>query len=72
MQRRSLLPSSFGGFAALSLRQGGDPFLALHREMNRLFDDAFRSFGLAEGGTGPETFASGSAAVPRIDVSDTN
>jgi hypothetical protein len=26
----------------------------LHREMNRLFDEAFRGFGLPEGGAGPE------------------
>jgi HSP20 family protein len=72
MQRRSLLPSAFGGFTAPSLRQGGDPFLALHREMNRLFDEAFRGFGLAEGGAGPEAFASSGVAVPRIDVSETD
>jgi HSP20 family protein len=71
MQRRSLLPSAFGGFTAPSLRQGSDPFLALHREMNRLFDEAFRGFGLPEGGAGSEPFASGGVAVPRIDVSET-
>lgn len=27
--------------------EAGSPFLALHREMNRLFDDAFRSFDTA-------------------------
>ena len=42
MQRRSLLPSAFGGFTTPSPRHGSDPFLALHREMNRLFDEAFR------------------------------
>jgi len=26
-------------------REAFDPFLTLHREMNRLFDDAFRGFG---------------------------
>jgi len=26
-------------------RETFDPFLTLHREMNRLFDDAFRGFG---------------------------
>jgi HSP20 family protein len=29
----------------------GDPFLSLHREMNRLFDDVFRSAGLPAAGT---------------------
>jgi len=28
-------------------REEGDPFMTLHREMNRLFDDVFRSFDLA-------------------------
>ena len=49
MQRRSLLPSAFGGFTTPSSRHGSDPFLALHREMNRLFDEAFRGFGMPEG-----------------------
>ena len=71
MQRRSLLPSAFGGFTTPSPRQGSDPFLALHREMNRLFDEAFRGFGLPEGGAGSEAIASG-VAVPRIDVSETD
>ena len=69
MQRRSLLPSAFGGFTTPSPRHGSDPFLALHREMNRLFDEAFR--GLPEGGAGSEAIASG-VAVPRIDVSETD
>ena len=71
MQRRSLLPSAFGGFTTPSPRHGSDPFLALHREMNRLFDEAFRGFGLPEGGAGSEAIASG-VAVPRIDVSETD
>jgi HSP20 family protein len=33
MARHSLIPLGFGG---------SDPILSLHREMNRLFDDAFR------------------------------
>jgi len=71
MQRRSLLPSAFGGFTTPSPRHGSDPFLALHREMNRLFDEAFRGFGLPEGGAGSEAIAFG-VAVPRIDVSETD
>ena len=71
MQRRSLLPSAFGGFTTPSPRHGSDPFLALHREMNRLFDEAFQGFGLPEGGAGSEAIASG-VAVPRIDVSETD
>jgi len=34
-------------------RDEGDPFMTLHREMNRLFDDVFRSFDVAPfGGMG--------------------
>src|SRR3954471_6541841 len=72
MQRRSLLPSAFGGLTTPLPRQGSDPFLVLHSEMNRLFDEAVRGFGLSEGGTSPEALASGGVAVPRIDVSETD
>ncbi len=32
-------------------REEGDPFMTLHREMNRLFDDVFRTFDVAPLGT---------------------
>ncbi len=54
MNVRDLIPWNRGGIASRSqagfqtpslFQSGGEsPFLALHREMNRLFDDAFRSF----------------------------
>ena len=40
-----------------------DPFLALHREMNRLFDDALRG-GVAQAG--------GALLAPHMDVSETD
>jgi HSP20 family protein len=46
-----------------------DPFLAMRREMNRLFDDAFAGFGL------PSFFGPGlrqMPAGPKIDVSETD
>ena len=46
----------------------GDPFLALHREMNRLFDDAMRGAGPAAGGGGSAATA---MAPPRMNVSET-
>jgi HSP20 family protein len=48
---------------------GGDPFLSLHREMNRLFDDVLRGTGLPT--TGGQ---SGSAALlaPQLNVSETD
>ena len=47
-----------------------NPFLALHREMNRLFDDVFRGFDLA-----PFGFDRGfdrAMGWPNIEVSDTD
>jgi HSP20 family protein len=40
-----------------------DPFLSLHRDINRVFDDAFRNFGL------PSAFGNGS--WPSMDVRET-
>lgn len=40
MARNSLVPFGFGNF---------EPMQSLHREMNRLFDDAFRGFGTRSG-----------------------
>lgn len=43
------------------------PFLALHREMNRLFDETLRGFGSAPArGLAP----AGSGFVPRLDVAE--
>lgn len=59
---RNLVPIIFD--AALPVhRGGGDPFTQLHREMNRLFDDALR------GGAPP---AGTKAAAPRMNVSETD
>jgi HSP20 family protein len=47
-----------------------DPFLSLHREVNRLFDDVFRGFG-----SGLTSFSSASnfgAGWPNVEVSDSN
>jgi len=45
-----------------------DPFLTLHREMNRLFDDVFRGFSLPHAGS----LLDDSRAWPRIEVTDTD
>jgi HSP20 family protein len=55
MASRFLVP--FGG---RSIAGRSDPFLSLHREMNRLFDDTFRSIGEDEPG--------GAISTPRLDV----
>ena len=49
-------------------REEGDPFMTLHREMNRLFDDVFRTFAMA-----PLSTLSGvgdMAGWPSVEVSE--
>jgi HSP20 family protein len=57
-------------FSTGSLLGGsGDPFLTLHREMNRLFDDALRGAGTPSGWQGG---SQGEALMaPHMDVSET-
>jgi HSP20 family protein len=63
MAHHSLTPFRLGR----SLAGGGDPFLSLHREMNRLFDDALRGFDRpAMAGSGMGNFIDAS-----MDVSET-
>jgi HSP20 family protein len=47
-----------------------DPFLTLHREMNRLFDDVFRGFG-ALGRVG-NPLMEGQFGWPRLELSETD
>src|SRR3546814_20648048 len=61
MASRFLVP--FGGHRGLM--SPGDPFLDLHREMNRLFDDIYRGMGGSEGEPG------GLMTAPRLDVHET-
>jgi HSP20 family protein len=46
-------------------REEGDPFMTLHREMNRLFDDVFRGFDMA-----PLSSMSRMASWPQVEVVD--
>jgi len=67
MALNPLAPFRRGG--ALAERgSGGDPFLSLHREMNRLFDDVFNG---RFGGQTPGSQQNGGMIVPDIDVSET-
>jgi HSP20 family protein len=51
-------------------RESLDPFLALHREMNRLFDDVFRGLGpLGQPGT---PLMEGRFGWPKIELSETD
>lgn len=62
---RSLIPPAFdAGFST----SRADPFLALHREVNRLFDDALRGFDPAGGAS---SVGGASMATPRMNVSET-
>lgn len=45
-----------------------DPFITLHREMNRLFDDVFRGFG----GAGLAPLMEGQFSWPKIELSETD
>ena len=54
-------------FTPGSLMAGTDPFLMLHREMNRLFDDA-----LCSGGGGGSASQGGLMLAPHMDVSETD
>ena len=55
----------------LPVQRGGDvnPFLSLHREMNRLFDDVFRGFDLAPS---EDRLVDRSIGWPNIEVSETD
>jgi HSP20 family protein len=70
MAIRDLIPWSRG--RELSVRRGEElnPFLTLHREMNRLFDDLFRGFDLAPFGT--DRFFDRAMGWPNIEVSETD
>jgi HSP20 family protein len=52
---------------------GADPFMSLHREVNRLFDDAFRGFGFpAEGGGAPAWSSQWPSQWPSLEMSETD
>ena len=64
MARNPLTPFRSGG----GLLGGGDPFLSLHREMNRLFDDAFRGAPATAGqGSGAGNFVNALMNVSETD-----
>ncbi|WP_213290465.1 Hsp20/alpha crystallin family protein [Bradyrhizobium sp. sGM-13] len=64
MALRDLIPWNNGSRDLSLHRNEPTPFLALHREMNRLFDDAFRSFDIAP-------FSSHAMGWPNVEVSET-
>jgi HSP20 family protein len=64
MALRDLIPWNNGSRDLSLHRNEPNPFLALHREMNRLFDDAFRSFDIAP-------FSSPAMGWPSVEVNET-
>ena len=71
MALRDLIPWNNRG-REMSVHRGeeANPFLTLHREMNRLFDDVFRGFDLSP--TGANGFFGRSMAWPNVEVSETD
>jgi HSP20 family protein len=69
MAMRDLIPWGRGG--EVSTRRNEDnPFLALHREMNRVFDDVFRNFELTPFGS-DRMFDRLAGGWPKLEVSET-
>lgn len=64
---RDLIPWS-KNHDLMQRREEPNPFLALHREMNRLFDDVFSGFGLAPRGS---MMMEGRFSWPRVELSET-
>lgn len=69
MSIRDLVPWTKGQELSTG-REAFDPFLSLHREMNRLFDDVFRGFGPV-GRLGAPSME-GQFAWPRLELSETD
>jgi HSP20 family protein len=70
MTMRDLIPWNRGRDVAV--RRGEDnPFLTLHREMNRLFDDVFRGFDPSPFGS-DRFFDRIAGNWPRVEVSETD
>jgi len=67
MNMRDLIPWGREEQAPSRYRDEQDPFMSLHREMNRLFDDVFRGF---EGS--PFGSMSRMGSWPRLEMTDTD
>src|SRR5262245_52662990 len=69
MTIRDMIPWNRGGNPSTRRGEETNPFMALHREVNRLFDDAFRGFDMAP--FGQNGFGRG-MSWPHIELSDTD
>ena len=70
MSVRDLIPWNRGRDVMVRRGDEANPFLALHREMNRLFDDVFRGFDIAPFGL--DRGFDRTLGWPNIEVSDTD
>ena len=70
MAMRDLVPWNRGR-AVSTQRAEDNPFLALHREMNRVFNDAFRDFGLSPFGS-ENVFDRLAGNWPSVELSETD
>lgn len=67
MSMRDLIPWNRGRDVTVRRGEDTNPFLTLHREVNRLFDDMFRGFDVAPFG---DRFFDRAIGWPNIEVSD--
>jgi HSP20 family protein len=65
MALRDLIPWNSGSRDLSVHRNEPSPFFAFHREMNRLFDDAFRSFDITP-------FSSRAMGWPSLEINETD
>jgi HSP20 family protein len=70
MGMRDLIPWNRGRDLTTRRSEEVNPFLTLHREMNRLFDDVFRGFDLTPVGSG--RLLDRGLDWPNVEVSETD
>ena len=70
MALKDLIPWNRGRDVAVRRTEAPSPFLSLQREMNRLFDEAFRGFDLAPFEISARLF--GGASWPNLEVVETH
>jgi HSP20 family protein len=70
MAIRDLIPWNRGRDITVRRSEEFNPFLTLHREMNRLFDDVFRGFELAPFGS--DRIFDRAMGWPNVEVSETD
>ena len=71
MALKDLIPWNRGRDVTIRRGETPRPFLSLQREMNCLFDEAFRGFDLAPFGIS-DRFFGGGASWPNIEVAETH